>query len=243
MSEVLHKRKNGRSQEEVTEIFRRHWDIYRKVLEHDYMHHEAAYGKLHEILNAEVDHPFSFADLACGDAYSSSRCLANTQVSEYTGIDLSEWALKLAEKELKRIHARYRLITGDFVEFDKYMDTPPDVVWVGMSVHHLVTDEKERFMTKVRKTLPPNGVFIIYEPTFAEDEDGTTYIDRFEDIVKRNWTGLSPEELDAVCDHVRKSDIPELPSEWIRLGREAGFISAEEVYTDPTELYTVFRYS
>jgi cyclopropane fatty-acyl-phospholipid synthase-like methyltransferase len=243
MSCSHHEPKNkGQSRDMVMEIFRRHWDIYRKVQEYDYMCHEAAYGRLNEILNAEIDRHFSFADLACGDAYFSSRCLANTSVSEYTGIDLSEWALSLAEKELERIPTRHRLIAGDFVDFDKYMDTPPDIVWVGMSVHHLNAHEKKMFMKKVRRTLSRNGVFIIYEPTLEEGEDGTTYFDRFEDTVKYGWTALSLEELDALLEHVRKSDIPELPSDWLRLGKEAGFGSAETVFTDPDDLYSIFKY-
>jgi len=237
-----HPLKNGHSQEEVTEIFRRHWDIYRKVVEHDYMSHKAAYGRLRDILNSEINWPFSFADLACGDAYWTSRSLLGTSVSEYTGIDLSEWALAIAGKELERLPAERRLITGDFEEFDTYMETPPDVVWVGLSVHHLETDEKERFMAKVRKILPRDGAFLIYEPTLAEGEDRTTYFNRFSEVVKRTWIDLTPEELGIVFDHVKKSDIPEQPSEWIRLGREAGFGTAEDVYTDPTDLYTVFKY-
>jgi cyclopropane fatty-acyl-phospholipid synthase-like methyltransferase len=197
---------------------------------------------LHEILNAEVDWPFSFADLACGDAYWTSRSLRGTSVSEYTGIDLSEWALEIAGKELERLPAEHRLITGDFEEFDTLIDIPPDVVWVGLSVHHLETGEKEKFMRKVYSALPEDGVYMIYEPTLTVGEDRTTYFDRFSDVVKRNWTGLTPEELDIVFDHVKKSDIPEHPSEWIRLGTEAGFRTAEEVYSEPSGLYTLFKY-
>lgn len=42
MPGFYHPLKNGHSHEEATEMFRRHWDIYRKVLEHDYMSHKAA---------------------------------------------------------------------------------------------------------------------------------------------------------------------------------------------------------
>ncbi len=237
-----HPLKNGHTHEEITEIFRRHWDVYRKVLEHDYMSHKAVYGRLRDILNTEIGPSFSFADLACGDAYWSSRCLSETEIGEYTGIDLSEWALELAKKELERIPVEPNLVTGNFEEFDKYMDSPPDVVWVGLSVHHLVTDEKGRFMKKVRGTLPKDGVFMIYEPTLTEGEDRTAYFDRFSEVVRRTWTGLTPEELDIVFDHVKKSDLPEQPSDWISLGRQAGFSTAEEVYTDPSGLYTVFKY-
>ncbi|MGH7850627.1 MAG: class I SAM-dependent methyltransferase [Thermodesulfobacteriota bacterium] len=237
-----HPLRNGHSPEEVTEIFRRHWDIYRKVIEHDYMSHKAAYGRLHEILNDEIDWPFSFADLACGDAYWSSRSLLGTNVSEYTGIDLSEWALAIAGKELKSLPAEHRLITGDFEEFDTFMDIPPDVVWVGLSVHHLETEKKGEFMSKVRDSVPEDGIYMIYEPTLTEGEDRAAYFNRFKDVVTRTWVDLTPEELGIVFDHVKKSDLPEQPSDWIRLGREAGFRTAEEVYTDPTGLYTVFKY-
>ncbi|MFI5322526.1 MAG: hypothetical protein ACHQ6U_03105 [Thermodesulfobacteriota bacterium] len=100
----------------------------------------------------------------------------------------------------------------------------------------LPTDEKERFMARVIKILPEDGAFLIYEPTLTEGEDRTTCFDRFSEVVKRTWVNLTPEELGIVFDHVKKSDNPELPSEWIRLGKEAGFGSAEEVYTDPTDL-------
>lgn len=232
---------NGRGQDEVTEIFRKHWDVYRKILEHDHMSHRAAYEKLCEILNEE-GRPFSFADLACGDAYSSSRCLECTSVADYTGIDLSEWALGLAEKELEKVRAKKRLVLGDFEEFGRYVDAAPDVVWVGLSVHHLPTEEKGRFMKTVRKEIAPEGMFLIYEPTLAEGEKVEKYIDRFREIVSRTWTELTPEELEIVCDHVAKSDLPELPEDWIGLAREAGFQSGEVVYTDPLGLYSVFRF-
>jgi len=231
----------GRGQDEITEIFRKHWDVYRNIIEHDYMSHRAAYEKLYEIL-IEDDRPFSFADLACGDAYSSSRCLEGTSVAEYTGVDLSEWALGLAEKELERVRARKRLVMGDFEKFGKYVAAPPDVVWVGLSVHHLPTEEKARFMKTVRKEIAPGGLFLVYEPTLEKGERQENYIDRFREIVSRTWTGLTPEKLEIVFDHVAKSDLPELPEDWIGLAREAGFESGEVAYTDPLGLYSVFRF-
>ena len=232
---------NGRGQDEITEIFRKHWDVYRNIIEHDYMSHKAAYEKLHEIL-IEDDRPFSFVDLACGDAYASSRCLEGTSVAEYTGVDLSEWALGLAEKELERVRARKRLVMGDFEKFGQYLDAPPDVIWVGLSVHHLPTEEKGRFMKTVRKEIAPGGMFLVYEPTLQKGEKVARYIDRFRDVVSKTWTGLANEELEIVYDHVAKSDLPELKEDWIRLAREAGFESAEEVYEDPLEFYSVFRF-
>jgi len=243
MSAPCHPLDEAPSHEEATDLFRRHWDIYRKVVENDYMSHKAAYRVLADILASEVGRPFSFADLACGDAYSSSRCLVGTRLREYIGIDLSEWALRLAEQELKKVDAPCRLISGRFEELDHHLDTAPDVVWVGLSIHHLPTAEKQRFMEKVQRMLAPGGLFLIYEPVFGRDDNAGNYGARFREVAARAWIGLSAAERDAVCEHVSGFDQPELPEQWIRLGREAGFSAADRIYTDPTGLYSLFRYS
>jgi SAM-dependent methyltransferase len=243
MSAPCHPPEAASSREEATDLFRRHWDIYRKVVENDHMSHKAAYGVLGEILRTEVDRPFSFADLACGDAYSSSRCLADSQVLEYTGIDLSEWALKLAEQELQRLETPRRLICGRFEELDRYLDRNQDVLWVGLSIHHLSRPEKLRFMEKAKRMLAPGGLFLIYEPIYSEEDSAGTYAERFRDLATGRWLGLTASELDTVCEHVGGFDVPELPEQWIRLGHEAGFGSADRLYTDPTGLYSLFRYA
>ena len=73
-----------------TEIFIKNWKIYRKIIENDNMSHIDGYNKLKEILNQEMNSPFSFLDIACGDAYYSSKILKDTKAQKYTGIDVSD---------------------------------------------------------------------------------------------------------------------------------------------------------
>lgn len=243
MSNLALQPEKSTSDDEAADLFRRHWDIYRKVVENDYMSHQAAYRVLADVLASEVNRPFSFADLACGDAYSSSRGLAGTQVEEYIGIDLSEWALGLAEQELRKVGARRRLVCGRFQDIDRHLGLSPDIVWVGLSIHHLSVEEKQEFIRRVRRVLAPGGLFLIYEPVLAEEEKVENYASRFKKVAAGGWVNLTVAELDAVCDHVRDFDMPELPATWARLGRDAGFDSVDCLYTDPTGLYSLFKYS
>jgi len=233
---------NKNSGDITSELFRLNWGMFRKILRGDYMSHKAAYGKLRDVLNEEMNRPFTFADLACGDAYATSRYLNDTRIAAYIGIDLSEAALEYAREETERLRCEKSFIVADFVDFDRFMDTTPDVVWVGLSLHHLETEDKARFMVKVRETLNKDGIFLIYEPVFIDDEDRKSYFDRFKRVSDVVWKDLTPEERSMLLDHVRDTELPETIEGWLSLGREAGFSEASALYSDPTGLYTLFRY-
>ncbi len=233
---------NHTSGEITSELFRLHWGMYRKILRDDYMSHTHAYGKLRDVLNGEIDRPFTFADLAYGDAYASSRYLKDTKVAKYIGIDLSESALGLAREETKRLDCETRFVTADFEDFDRFMDTPPDVVWVGLSLHHLDTDEKARFMAKVKKAVRDDGIFLIYEPVYIDGEDRDAYYERFKRVSDAVWTDLTPEERAMLLDHVRETEKPERIHDWLMLGKEAGFDLASTVFSERTGVYTLFKF-
>lgn len=233
----------NRSSGEITsELFRLNWEMFRKILRGDYMSHKAAYGKLKDVLNEEMNKPFTFADLACGDAYATSRYLKDTRIASYIGIDLSEAALEFAREETRRLRCEKTFITADLEDFDRFMDTPPDVVWVGLSLHHLETENKARFMAKVRETLDKDGIFLIYEPVFIDHEDRKAYFDRFRRVTGSVWKDLTPEERSMLLDHVRDTELPETTCDWLSLGGEAGFSEASALYSEPTGLYTLFRF-
>ncbi len=87
------------------EIFRRQWDLYRKIIDNDYFHGADVYPVLNRYLKEEIQGPFRFLDLACGDASGIVGALKGTQVTHYHGVDLSMPALELAERNCKRFPA------------------------------------------------------------------------------------------------------------------------------------------
>ena len=223
-------------------IFRRNWDIFRTIIKNNYMSHAEAYTKLNEVLTEEMVRPFTFADLACGDAYSSSRSLIGTKVAKYIGIDLSETALELARKEFEGSHVDAEFVITDFMNFDGVVEPPIDVIWVGLSVHHLSTEDKALFMKKVKQVQPQDGLFLIYEPVYMNGENRQQYCERLKNAVLAEWHILEHDEKQMIIDHVYECELPETTETWINLGKEAGYKSAEKLFTDRFKLYSLFKF-
>ena len=68
------------------ELFVSGWDVYRKMVDNDYLGHRGAYSTLRKLLQDRKNEPFSFLDVACGDACMSAQALSGTLVSDYMGI-------------------------------------------------------------------------------------------------------------------------------------------------------------
>jgi SAM-dependent methyltransferase len=221
------------------ELFVSSWDIYRKMVDNDYLGHQGAYSALRELLLSQRDSPFSFMDIACGDASMSAQALAGTAVSDYTGIDISADALSRARKIFASVDCRARFILGDFRELLPDWYGQVDVVWIGLSLHHLQVEDKVRLMAHVRRIIAPDGMFAIYEDTCFEGENREDWLSRW-DAQESSWTAYTPEEWKFVCDHVHGSDYPQSDSQWEQLGREAGFSRIEKLFECRTQLFGFF---
>jgi ubiquinone/menaquinone biosynthesis C-methylase UbiE len=77
------------------EQFQQQWATYQKLVDADELSHKAVGTLLRDALNQTFAAPFSFLDIACGDA-SQMRALAATKTRHYHGVDLSESAIELA---------------------------------------------------------------------------------------------------------------------------------------------------
>jgi SAM-dependent methyltransferase len=195
---------------------------------------------LHRELVEAVNRPFRFLDLACGDASMTVAALQGTAVIHYHGIDLSAPALALARQTVAALPCPVELEQGDFVAAMRARPEPADVVWIGLSLHHLQTPDKQVLMREVRSAVGASGRFIIYEPTRHKGESRPAFLDRFELAYYSAWTALTPDEWAAILAHVRTADFPEPASVWAQLGRAAGFRTVRELFADPAGLLKVF---
>ncbi len=197
---------------------------------------------LKQIISDEMQNPFSFLDLACGDAYYSSRVLNGSKAIKYVGIDISDQALSFAKDNFKGSQISADFIEADFVKFPEFLDSEPDVIWVGFSVHHLDSSQKLEFMKDIREVLAHGGLFMLYEPILIDGEDLKQYYVRFKNTFDKYWKGLDSEESEYLLEHVRETEKPETTQDWIALGKEAGFGNSEKVFSDRTGLYEIFKY-
>ena len=130
----------------------------------------------------------------------------------------------------------------DFVEAVAAQTELVDVVWIGLSLHHLRAPEKMTFMRGLRGILQNGGLFLIYENTSPDGEDRDTWLRRW-DLQKASWTAYTEEEWNAMAAHVHAADFPETDANWHKLGGEAGFASVRQLFVAPTDLFRMYCFA
>ena len=222
--------------------FQQQWATYRKLITSNALSHREVGAILHDTLNQAFASPFTFLDIACGDASMMKIALRRTKVRHYHGIDLSQPALELAAANLARSPFEVDLDHRDFVDAMMRRPEHADAAWCGLSIHHLSRDDKLRLMKAIRGVTGAGGMFLLYEPTRRDDEDRAGFLERFSRTNKPLWKTLTPAEWDQIWRHVTSSDFPETAAVWCELGRAAGFARARQVFVDPTDFFRLFRF-
>jgi SAM-dependent methyltransferase len=223
-------------------MFNKHLATYRKIVRENLMFHREVYALLHNQICEQMQKRFKFLDIACGDAVASAAALKGTAISHYYGIDLSPHSLELAEESLGNLPCPVNLRCCDFVEAMADWSDVVDVVWIGMSLHHLQPDGKVRLMKNVHDTLSRGGLFLIWEPTLLDGENRAGWLDRFSTYRSR-WSAITDEEFATMLEHNRLADFPESADGWKAMGRDAGFSHAEQIFMMPNRFGRVFQYA
>lgn len=221
-------------------IFAEQLAIYRRVVDADHMSHRALFGILHDLLKSRREQ-FSFLDLASGDASCSIGALSATTVTNYTAVDLSEPALRIAAQNARSLAFNTQVVLRDFQD---YLDSPSriwDVIFIGFSYHHLIGEAKLAFARKVRLALGAGGEWIFFEPVLHREQTRAEYLERWKKSLDDDWKDFSREEKSAIWEHVSKYDFPESPARFEEMALEAGFRAFEHLYTDPYQFYGAFR--
>jgi SAM-dependent methyltransferase len=221
-------------------LFQNEWETYRKVVDHNYLFHREAYGRLREVLLREVNSRYRFLDIACGDASATVGALKGTPIDHYYGIDLSIPALTLAKESLKVLNCPVDLRHCDFVAAVHSWTESVDVVWIGQSLHHLQRAAKLSMMREIRRIVGGDGRFLIWEPTSPDGEDRQGWLRRYEDQMLTSWSALTEAEWTSMVTHTRSCDYPETVSGWESLGYEAGFARVRELFAAPTNINRMY---
>ena len=228
---------------ESARIFSDQWSLYRKMADLDYFYHREAYGILADVLRNDMKPRFRFLDLACGDARESATAIADAPIGHYRGIDLSPIALADAAGNLENLTCPVELEESDFAAGTWHGAGPLDVVWFGLSLHHLTTNAKREVFDSVHGVLRDGGKFLVFEPLRRDGESLDGFYDRSEVNVRANWTALTDEEQKSVIEHIRTCDLPEEISGWRQLGDDAGFSTSDVLFVGSNELYGVLGFT
>ena len=218
------------------DLFRKNWLTYRKVIQEDYMEHKSMSEQLSMALRTflhEKNH-VSLADVGCGDLGSlASTYRSLPMLSAFTGVDLSQPALDLAQKEMslteQSIKIRWKqqdLLVwsqegndgNEVVVMDDGTTTPAlstssdekhDVIVCTFSVHHLHDDQKQQFLRNIfRHRLKPGGIMLMADVFMTAGETRDMYMDRFSTHIENTWTSLEREQVASILEHVLSNDFP-----------------------------------
>jgi len=222
--------------------FQQQWSTYGKLVSENSLSHREIAGMLRATLTAQFATPINFLDIACGDARMMPAALRDVPVRHYHGIDLSEPALELAAANLDALPCEVDLDHRDFFEALTRRTEHADAAWCSLSIHHLATDNKLEVFRAIRDALRSGGIFLLYEPARRDGEDQAGYLERFRQTNHPRWNYLSEPEWAQIWEHVSTCDFPESTAGWLEVGRGAGFSSGHLLFTDPTDLYSLFRF-
>jgi len=223
--------------------FQQQWATYGKLVSENSLCHREVTAILHATLTNAFASPINFLDIACGDASIMPEALHDVPLRHYHGIDLSEPALELAAARLDGLPCKVDLDHRDFFEALTRRTEHADAAWCSLAIHHLAIENKIDVLKAIRDALGAGGVFLLYEPICADGEDRAGYLERFQDTNRPLWNFLSDPEWKQIWDHVSTCDFPESAANWHEIGRAAGFGSGRQLFTDPTDLYSLFRFN
>ena len=230
----------NRDPDSVREFFNG-WSLYRRIVDNDYLYHRSVRESLAAWLDG-LNHPFSFLDLGCGDAEFSSGLLKGRHLVSYTGIDISPVALDLAEKNTRDLMAPCKLHVGDFLMSLSTLAESYDLIYIGLSLHHLTRAEKEFFFGELRRKISPGGTLLIFDPVLTPGESRESYMGRWVDHAEWAWKALSLEEVTGAIEHVTTSDYPEEITTLNHMATGAGFLPAEILFMDRTDFYALMAF-
>jgi SAM-dependent methyltransferase len=202
--------------------FFRAWDTYAKVVAGNYMFHRELGEGVRDALRRRFERrSFCLLDLGCGDAAAIAPLLEGLSLKSYKGVDLAPPALALAKQNLACLDCPVELVEADFMSALKD-SAPQDAIYSSFAQHHLTTEGKAEFFQLAAKRLNPGGLLILVDVTREENESHDDYMRNYTGWLRKTMTSLATGELDQICDHLTKNDIPEPPSTLCAQAERAG---------------------
>ncbi|MFL0791270.1 MAG: trans-aconitate 2-methyltransferase [Prochlorococcus sp.] len=198
------------------DLFKQQWATYRTVVDHDLMEHQAATAATAAALDAwfEKQAPGSvlpsLVDLGCGDLHQLAPLLRRLPLGCYTGIDLAEVVLPMAEKTLGPVPYPRQWQNADLLSWilSEPASDSIDLLHSAFAIHHLNDEQKKIFLTKARQIINDKGLFIWLDVFREPGELHSDYLKRYCRRIQNSWHPLSSAQKKLVINHVCEFDQP-----------------------------------
>jgi ubiquinone/menaquinone biosynthesis C-methylase UbiE len=215
----------------VADFFTDQWQLYRKILQANYMSHQQFYTALNDWLK-DYPSPFQLLELGCGDASLTVQALQATAITDYVGVDLSATALTLATQNLADQPFSSQFYQSDFCQWLPTHAASYDLVLASFSIHHLSLAQKADLFGQIRTHLKLEGKFLLLDVMRRDQESRDAYMQRYLAHIQQDWTQMHPQEIDFISQHITEHDFPETLAELEQLAQTQGFKQTGCLYTD-----------
>lgn len=217
------------------------WRIYREFVDANCLHHREV-GRLLRQQLADAGPHIRLLDLACGDASLTSAALRGLGASLYVGVDFCRPALDLASQQISGLADTTRLIEDDFMDYLGTSNETFDVIYIGLSMHHLQPDGKTEFLRRAKRMLAPQGSLLCFEPMLRQGENRAEFLTAWKNHIDNTWTAVSPASREVIWQHVRECDFPATAEFLASASRSAGFHDFEEIFTSDDKFYSLLAF-
>jgi ubiquinone/menaquinone biosynthesis C-methylase UbiE len=206
----------------VKQVFNE-WSMYNAVVQADYMSHAELIAKLAAWVRKQPE-PLRILDLGCGDARVATNAFRDANVAQYRGVDVSDSAAELAREHVAVWPGRAEVAAGKLADYVHGLPAgSANVIIASYSIHHYLSDAKTAIIADCYRVLVSGGTFFWIDPVCREGESRDAYVVRLTDVMRSDWTALTPDERDKACTHVLTSDFPETSSWMLDHVEAAGF--------------------
>jgi SAM-dependent methyltransferase len=172
-------------------IFRDTWSLYDQILGRNYMFHDEIFRDVTAVLASRYPQgTYRILDLGCGNARHLSASLGPCAPALYAGYDLSSAALCQAREHLAPLSCPVDLRQADFQDAFRRDDGCFEVVFSSFALHHLASQDKQRFLTEARNRLASGGCLLLADTSREPGEDRPAYLRNSCEWIRSDWRAL-----------------------------------------------------
>jgi SAM-dependent methyltransferase len=186
------------------------WPLYQRAIQSDVLCHADMFGILDRLLSTRFNgNPFRFVDFGCGDASAVLKMLQTKNVTHYTGVDASSDLLASAARNLAPLKCQKTLICNNMAIAVDDLSGPSDIFLCSYSLHHLVREEKAKFIETCYRKLNSPGHLVLIDGVAKENETRDQWLGRLEKRLFDKGPDFTAEDVAQLMVHPREFDYPE----------------------------------
>lgn len=211
------------------DLFERQWQVYRAVVDNDWMEHRGLTSVCAAALRTWVgEHPgrrgeIRLLDLGCGDLARMGPVFRELPLKTYVGVDLAEPVLPAARAALGRAPFTAEFHRADIVEFVAAPGETVDLVHASLVVHHLADPDKQPFLAPLRRRVSDGGAFVWADLFREPGESRAEYLTRYTARIRGSWHAIDKEAREAIVSHITAFDFPADREAIVEVAEAAGW--------------------